>query len=244
MPHPPPPNCCQLASKCRESLFHIAFLTLTQGFPQKGFKWLCTWPSSGSSTSSSSTRRRWISLRFGLCDGKLLAICNSKCALRVGLYAFRRKHPSRDPLATPFCWTKFPKKVAKFETKFPKISPIGEFKFQFEFQINITKTQPIAKGAGGKGPRQKTSKIAKKCQKVSRHFSRRAKKRQKSSKSVKKFFDTSRQFSRGTILSAPFGCVTPCAAKTCAVRPVFRRVVGKLGAADPGICSKGRESKC
>ena len=28
-------------------------------------------------------------------------------------------------------------------------------------------------------------------------------------------------------------CVTPCAAKTCAVRPVFGRVVGKLGAADP-----------
>ena len=39
-------------------------------------------------------------------------------------------------------------------------------------------------------------------------------------------------------------CVTPCAAKTCAVRPVFGRVVGKLGAADPRICPKGRESKC
>ena len=31
--------------------------------------------------------------------------------------------------------------------------------------------QRIAKGAGGKGPRQKTSKIVKKCQKVFRHFS-------------------------------------------------------------------------
>ena len=68
--------------------------------------------------------------------------------------------------------------------------------------------QRIAKGAGGKGPRQKTSKIVKKCQQVFRHFSTifvQGKKRQKSSKSVKKFFDTFRQFSRGTIFPAPFG---------------------------------------
>ena len=67
--------------------------------------------------------------------------------------------------------------------------------------------QRIAKGAGGKGPRQKTSKIVKKCQKVSRHFSTifaQGKKRQKPSKSVKKFFDTFRQFSRGTFFPAPF----------------------------------------
>ena len=66
----------------------------------------------------------------------------------------------------------------------------------------------IAKGAGGKGPRQKMSKIVKKCQKVFRHFSTifaQGKKHQKSSKSVKKFSDTFRQFSRGTILPAPFG---------------------------------------
>ena len=47
------------------------------------------------------------------------------------------------------------------------------------------------KGAGEKGPRQKTSKIVKKCQKVFRHFSTifaQGKKRQKSSKSVKKYF--------------------------------------------------------
>ena len=65
--------------------------------------------------------------------------------------------------------------------------------------------QWIAKGAGGKGPRQKTSKIVKKCQKVFRHFSTifaQGKKRPKSSKSVKKFFDTFRQFSRGTIFPA------------------------------------------
>ena len=68
--------------------------------------------------------------------------------------------------------------------------------------------QRIAKGAGGKGPRQKTSKIFKKCQKVFRHFSTifaQGKKRQKSSKNVKKFFDTFRQFSRGTFFPAPFG---------------------------------------
>ena len=67
--------------------------------------------------------------------------------------------------------------------------------------------QRIAKGAGGKGPRQKTSKIVKKRQKVFRHFSTifaQGKKRQKSSKSVKKFFDTFRQFSRGTFFPAPF----------------------------------------
>ena len=51
--------------------------------------------------------------------------------------------------------------------------------------------QQIAKGAGGKGPRQKTSKIVKKCR--------------KSSRSVEKFFDTFRQFSLGTIFPAPFG---------------------------------------
>ena len=60
--------------------------------------------------------------------------------------------------------------------------------------------QRIAKGAGGKGPRQKTSKSVKK---FFRHFSiifAQGKKRKKSSKSVKKFFDTFRQFSR----RAPF----------------------------------------
>ena len=90
------------------------------------------------------------------------------------------------------------------------------------------KIQRIAKGrAGGKGPRQKTSKIVKKCrkffdtfragqktskifkkcQKVFRHFSTicaQGKECQKSSKSVKNFFDTFRQFSRGTSFPAPF----------------------------------------
>ena len=50
--------------------------------------------------------------------------------------------------------------------------------------------QRIAKGAGGKGPRQKTSKIVKKCQKVFRHFSTifaQGKKRQKTSKVSKSF---------------------------------------------------------
>ena len=68
--------------------------------------------------------------------------------------------------------------------------------------------QRIAKRAGGKGPRQKTSKIVKKCQKVFRHVSTifaQDKKRQKTSKSIKKIFDTFRQFSRGTIFPALFG---------------------------------------
>ena len=39
-----------------------------------------------------------------------------------------------------------------------------------------------------------------------------------------------------------FRCVTPCAAKTRAVRPVFGRLVGKLGAADPRICPKAMKA--
>ena len=53
----------------------------------------------------------------------------------------------------------------------------------------------IAKGAGGKGPRQKTSKIVRKCQNVFRHFSTifaQGKKSQKSPKSAKKFLDNFR----------------------------------------------------
>ena len=72
----------------------------------------------------------------------------------------------------------------------------------------LRELQRIAKGAGGQGPRQKTSKIVKKCHKVFRHFSAifaQGKKRQKSSKSVKKRQDTFRPFSRGTIFLAPFG---------------------------------------
>ena len=46
--------------------------------------------------------------------------------------------------------------------------------------------QRIAKGAGGKGPRQKKSKIVKKCQKVFRHFSTIFAQGKKKSKIVKK----------------------------------------------------------
>ena len=60
----------------------------------------------------------------------------------------------------------------------------GNFGFFFCF------LQRIAKGAGGKGPRQKTSKIVEEFFDTFRQLSRRAKKRQKSSKGVKKFFDT------------------------------------------------------
>ena len=36
----------------------------------------------------------------------------------------------------------------------------------------------------------------------------------------------------------------PCAVKTCAVRPVFARVVGELRAADPKQCPRARKAKC
>ena len=74
--------------------------------------------------------------------------------------------------------------------------------------LTVAFNQRTAKGASGKGPRQKTSKIVKKCQKYFRHFSTifaRGKKTQKSSKSVKNIFDTFRQISRGTSFPAPFG---------------------------------------
>ena len=68
--------------------------------------------------------------------------------------------------------------------------------------------QRIAKGAGGKGPRQKTSKSIKKFFDTFRQFSCRAKKRQKSSKIVKKcekvFRHFSTNFAQGTIFPAPF----------------------------------------
>ena len=38
----------------------------------------------------------------------------------------------------------------------------------------------------------------------------------------------------------PYPCVPPCVAKTCVVRPVFARVAGELGAADPRMSWKGR----
>ena len=56
-------------------------------------------------------------------------------------------------------------------------------------------SQRIAKGAGGKGPRQKTSKIVKKCQKVFRQFSatsKNVKNRQKVSKCFSTLFDNFR----------------------------------------------------
>ena len=65
--------------------------------------------------------------------------------------------------------------------------------------------QRIAKRAGGKGSRQKTSKIVKKCQKVFRHFSTIFAQGQKTSKIVKKCHKYFRHFSRDTIFPAPFG---------------------------------------
>ena len=38
--------------------------------------------------------------------------------------------------------------------------------------------------------------------------------------------------------------VPPCAVRTCAVRPVFARVVGELRAANPSKRPRAREAKC
>ena len=64
--------------------------------------------------------------------------------------------------------------------------------------VCLSSNQRIAKGAGGKGPRQKTSKSVKKCQTVFRHFSttfaqgKKRQNRQKASKSFSTLFDNFR----------------------------------------------------
>ena len=62
--------------------------------------------------------------------------------------------------------------------------------------------QRTAKGAGGKGPRQKSSQSVKNISTLFDNFRAGQKKRQKI---VKIIFDTFRQFSRGTNFPAPFG---------------------------------------
>ena len=52
--------------------------------------------------------------------------------------------------------------------------------------VDLILVQRIAKGAGGKGPRQKTSKTVKKCQNVFRHFSTIFAQGKKTSKIVQK----------------------------------------------------------
>ena len=86
------------------------------------------------------------------------------------------------------------------------ISNVCQHSLSFPVRFLQGEGQQIAKGAVGKGPRQKTSKIVKKCQKVFRHFSTifaQGKKRQKSSKSARNIFDTYRQFSRGSEKASP-----------------------------------------
>ena len=67
--------------------------------------------------------------------------------------------------------------------------------------LNRDENHPIAKGAGGKGPRQKSSKSVNKFFNTFRQFSRRAKNFKNRQKSQKVF----RHFSRGTFFPAPFG---------------------------------------
>ena len=93
--------------------------------------------------------------------------------------------------------------------------------------------QRIARGAGGKGPRQKTSKSVKKFFDTFRKIFAQGKKRQKSSQSVKRFFDTFRRFSRGTSFLAPFGGLwfthSGDSRDSCSERPPFPFDVCPLG---------------
>ena len=79
----------------------------------------------------------------------------------------------------------------------------------------------LQKGAAERGQVKKTSKIVKKCQKVFRQFSRRAKNVKNRPKSVKKFFDTSR--------AAPFFRPLLQSAEVNLLRVVFLVRRGPLG---------------
>ena len=73
-------------------------------------------------------------------------------------------------------------------------------------QVRCGKLSQTAKGASGKGPRQKTSKIVKKCLKtIFDTFRVRAGQKNVNNRSVKNIFDTFRQISRGTSFPAPLG---------------------------------------
>ena len=94
-----------------------------------------------------------------------------------------------------------------------------------------------AKGASGKGLRQKTSKIVKKCQNYFRHFStfsRRAKIVKKRQKYFRHFLTI---FARHQF-SGPFWGALTLGCKTCAVHKVSARMVWELWAADPSRCPR------
>ena len=89
----------------------------------------------------------------------------------------------------------------------------GFREWNFEFRELLreypgTPPQWTAKGASGKGPRQKTSKIVKKCRKYFRHFSTiftQGKKRQKSSKNLKIIFDNFEIFRAAPVFRPTLG---------------------------------------
>ena len=68
------------------------------------------------------------------------------------------------------------------------------------FETFSGENQRTAKGASGKGPRQKTSKIAKKCQNIFRHcstFFAQGQRRQKSSKNVQNIRQAPKYHTKG-----------------------------------------------
>ena len=68
-----------------------------------------------------------------------------KCVIPNSTLVTRNSLVSSCLLAPPFCWTKFPKKVAKSETKFPKISPKFAPKFApkfFALSWQVEKSSP------------------------------------------------------------------------------------------------------
>ena len=70
-------------------------------------------------------------------------MCNLDGPIRANRFADSCESP--DCLAPPFCWTKFPKKVAKSETMFPKFSPKFAPKFAPKFFVlswQVEKSSP------------------------------------------------------------------------------------------------------
>ena len=84
-----------------------------------------------------------------------------------------------------------------------------------------------------KGSASQKSKIVKKCQKYFRHFSTFFAQGEKTSKIVKKCQKYFRHFSTIFARHQFAGPFWGALIITCAVRPVFARVVGELRAADP-----------
>ena len=99
--------------------------------------------------------------------------------------------------------------------------------------------QWTAEGTSGKGQHQIKSKTGR----TSLTFFENFAKDNESLNSLKKLSKFQKYFSIALARcqsAGPFGrCVPPSVAKSCSVHPIFKKMAGELGTADPRICSDG-----